>query len=161
MLITFCSLKINKIVISKINFNSFPVIHGQAWVTVWVTRCHVLSWPQGSFLIFLKKRFILCEYFCLHVYLHTVHMEARRGPWIPWSWTYRWLWVTLWVLGIEPDPLEEQPLLVTTEPLYPNKVASWSTSSTVSAGASSKFMRSQICNTAAHDFMVEMIAPSC
>lgn len=31
-----------------------------------------------------------------------VSLEARRVCWIPWAWSYRWLWVTVWVPGIEP-----------------------------------------------------------
>lgn len=29
--------------------------------------------------------------------------EARRGHWIHWSWSYRRLWATTWVLGTEPS----------------------------------------------------------
>ena len=28
--------------------------------------------------------------------------EVRRGHQIPWNWNYRWLWATMWVLGIKP-----------------------------------------------------------
>lgn len=27
--------------------------------------------------------------------------EVRRGRWIPWNWSDRWLWVAMWVLGTE------------------------------------------------------------
>lgn len=27
--------------------------------------------------------------------------KSRRGCCIPWNWSYRWLWVILWVLGIK------------------------------------------------------------
>ena len=26
----------------------------------------------------------------------------RKGHWIPWNWSYRWLWATMWVLGAKP-----------------------------------------------------------
>lgn len=29
---------------------------------------------------------------CVHVYVY-MSMEATKGCWIPWSWSYRWLWV--------------------------------------------------------------------
>ena len=35
---------------------------------------------------------------------------------VPWNWTYRQLWASMWLLGIEPCPPEEQPVLLTTTP---------------------------------------------
>lgn len=29
-------------------------------------------------------------------------MKVRGGHCIPWTWSYRWPWVTMWVLGTEP-----------------------------------------------------------
>jgi hypothetical protein len=31
-----------------------------------------------------------------------VRLEVRRGCWIRWSWRYRWLCASVWVLAIEP-----------------------------------------------------------
>jgi hypothetical protein len=46
-------------------------------------------------------------------------VEATRGSWIPWNWSYRW-W---WVFEIENlGPLEKQSVFLTTKPsLYPTK----------------------------------------
>lgn len=38
----------------------------------------------------------MCTYVCL------APMKVRIGHWIPWNWSYSWLWTTMWVLGIEP-----------------------------------------------------------
>lgn len=27
---------------------------------------------------------------------------TRRGLWIPWNWSYSWLWAAMWLLGAEP-----------------------------------------------------------
>ena len=37
---------------------------------------------------------------------------SLRGHWISWNWSYRGLWVTMG----SPDPLDEQPVLLTAEP---------------------------------------------
>lgn len=47
---------------------------------------------------------------CMFVYVpHAglVPTKTRRGHLIPQNWSYRWLWVTMWVLGSEPGYLEE------------------------------------------------------
>lgn len=41
--------------------------------------------------------------FCLHVHMPTMCMclgpaEVRRGHSVPWNWSFRWLWVTMWVI---------------------------------------------------------------
>lgn len=43
-----------------------------------------------------------------------VTFEARWGHWIPWVWSYRWLWYTC-VLGIEPVSSGGATMLLTTE----------------------------------------------
>lgn len=49
--------------------------------------------------------------------LHVPLAEAKRGYQLPWDWRYRWLLATMWVLGLNQCPLEEQPTLLTTEHL--------------------------------------------
>lgn len=55
-------------------------------------------------------------YICVFVWLYATCVwmpkEAQRRYWIPWSWTYRWLWAT-WSECWEPNsgPLEEMPAL--------------------------------------------------
>lgn len=40
---------------------------------------------------------------CVAMYhMNAVPEEDRRGHCIPWAWSYRQLWVVVWVLGIEP-----------------------------------------------------------
>lgn len=42
---------------------------------------------------------------CMYIYapsMCVVHKEARRGHGIPWDWSCRCLWATLWILGIKP-----------------------------------------------------------
>lgn len=56
--------------------------------------------------------------FCLCVCMHT--LEIRRECWIPWNWRYRWLWITVWILGTKPRTSKEQVLLIAesfSEPL--------------------------------------------
>lgn len=43
------------------------------------------------------------------VYVHGVHVclvpeEVRRRYGIPWGWSYRWLWPSMWVLRTKPEP---------------------------------------------------------
>ena len=33
----------------------------------------------------------------------------------PWSYSYRWLWTAVWVLGTEPGPLQELQMFLTAE----------------------------------------------
>lgn len=59
---------------------------------------------QNPRYFFFKKCIYLC--LCVSMYVSAVHVclvpeEARRGSWIPWNWSYGWLWVTMWVLGVE------------------------------------------------------------
>jgi hypothetical protein len=55
---------------------------------------------------------------CMHMFVHTCMCgasDARKEDPILWNFNYRWLWATMWLLGIELGPLEEQPVLLTTE----------------------------------------------
>jgi hypothetical protein len=49
---------------------------------------------------------------CMSVY--HVHEDCQ----IPWDWSYRRLWAAVWVLGMNPGPLEKQPVLLITEPTF-------------------------------------------
>ena len=48
-------------------------------------------------------------------HVHAVAVTDRRRHQVPWDWGYRQLSAVIWVLGIEPSPLKEQPVLLTTE----------------------------------------------
>lgn len=47
-----------------------------------------------------------------------VHHKYVWCPQCPWDCSYIWLWATTWVLGIQPDPLQEQVFLTTVPPLH-------------------------------------------
>lgn len=42
--------------------------------------------------------------------------EARIGHWIPWNWSYQWLWATMQELGPKPGPSAGEQVLLTTNP---------------------------------------------
>lgn len=54
--------------------------------------------------------------------VHSMHMvpsEARRGRCVLLDWSYRGLWISMWVLGLlNPGPLEKQPAILITEPSF-------------------------------------------
>jgi hypothetical protein len=82
----------------------------------WVSHC--LSFHFNLY-IFLKGLFILYVWmFCLHLYM----CICARRSWGPEECTspleleFRWLLAAMLVLGIEPGILEEQLVLLTTEP---------------------------------------------
>lgn len=67
-----------------------------------------------SFLVFYSSRFIvcLCVFACIYIqHTHTVHPMYAWGPGKP-----NFEPPQYWVLGIEPGPLEEQPMFSTIEP---------------------------------------------
>ena len=70
----------------------------------WFCSRNFLSFPAQSYLsLYLnhlqKKLFYAC--LCM-LCACLVPTEARRGHRLPWNWSYRWLWATVWVLRIEP-----------------------------------------------------------
>lgn len=61
-----------------------------------------------TFLLHFKKIIYLYVYgyfSCMSVcvsHVCPVPVETSRGFWVSWSWSYRQLWVSMWVLGFEP-----------------------------------------------------------
>ena len=49
---------------------------------------------------------------CMYVYA----WKVRKGSQIPWDYSYRWLSATMWVLEWNPNSLQQQAILLTTEP---------------------------------------------
>lgn len=53
----------------------------------------IWSWEDWQESILLKYYFYVCGYFaCMYIYaLCTcmLHVEARRGCWVPWNWSYK------------------------------------------------------------------------
>jgi hypothetical protein len=66
---------------------------------------------QRKVIYFYVYSCLACMYTCVYVCL--VSMEARRGGWIPWNWSYSYE-PLFWCWGLNPSPLEEQPVLLTT-----------------------------------------------
>ena len=61
--------------------------------------------------------------FYLNVHLHTMHVpmcllhrEAGRQHKIPWNWSYTWLWITMGYWKLNPNPLQKQQTLLSTDP---------------------------------------------
>lgn len=57
-------------------------------------------WTKNKFSIFIYLPFLYVCMFCLHVYLCTMCMPGVCRRQIFWSWSYRWLWDAMWMLGI-------------------------------------------------------------
>lgn len=53
------------------------------------------------FIDWLILCYVYFDYICVLHYLHAWYL------WMPWGWACRWLWVTMWVLGIEPGLSEK------------------------------------------------------
>lgn len=62
---------------------------------------------RSSFLLKTKLLFyclyvgVLLAYVCVHECVYLIPTEPRTGYWVFWDWSYRWLWIILWVLEIE------------------------------------------------------------
>lgn len=39
---------------------------------------------------------------CMYVCASCMYLGGQRGHWMPWDWSYRQLWGTMWVLGFKP-----------------------------------------------------------
>lgn len=50
---------------------------------------------------------------CVH-HMCVVLVKSRGGHVIPYIWIYRHLLAAMWTVGIEPGPLEEQSMFLTT-----------------------------------------------
>lgn len=79
-----------------------------AWVTDEVTgsmSVNLLNVKMALWPLF-KHLFILCVWVFVYVHLCSPPAclgpaEVRRGREIPETWSYRWLWMTLWELGTQ------------------------------------------------------------
>lgn len=66
-----------------------------ALIFIWFKKCILLNY------LFIVYMCFVCMYVCAPS-MCVVHKEARRGHGIPWDWSCRCLWATLWILGIKP-----------------------------------------------------------
>lgn len=83
---------------------------------------YFFSWKNFSLLPIITsasqeyESCIICKDFCvvLLLWMRALHVlcvvcvcmlsvKVRSGHWIPWTWSYKWLWATIWVLGTEPS----------------------------------------------------------
>lgn len=104
------------------------LLRSQLFVTPVPGESNTLSWPQWGRGVHMTHRhtcrqntpyvslnnflkIFICFYLMctnvLPVYVYVPHKclvptEARRGHWLPWNWSYRLLWISLWVSGTEP-----------------------------------------------------------
>lgn len=69
------------------------------------------------FVCFKIHTYIHGSFVCMDMVCHGLAMtsEARRWNWICWTWSYRHLWTSMWVLVIKPGSLKEQPVLLTAK----------------------------------------------
>lgn len=73
---------------------------------------------QIIFFLFLQT-ILLCVWVfaCIYMYVHHVcAMDVRWGHQIPWNWNSGSLWDSMWVLGQNPGPQQEQQVLLVIEP---------------------------------------------
>lgn len=64
--------------------------------------------PFWSFLILLLKGYLFMCVWVFYLHMWLCMMRCREGPkmatgkhWIPWDWSYWWLWVTILMLEIK------------------------------------------------------------
>ena len=91
-------------------FTSYESADNRGHFPKWNARLNVYKKESRSLLyIFsLKKHFFkvyvygcfVCMCACV-VHMCLMHSEASRGLLIFWNWSYKWLWVAMWVLGTE------------------------------------------------------------
>lgn len=54
----------------------------------------------------------------MSVPVHSVPIEARRGHWITWNWSYQQLGATMWCWELNVAAMEEKPVLLTIRPSF-------------------------------------------
>ena len=106
------------------------------YMCVYIQMCtiYIYTYIYVCVYIYINLLYVYGCFACIYVCVLCVCLlpvKVRKGQWIPWGWIYRWLWAAMWMLGIKPSPLEEQPVLLTAEPsLQPwhkfrNKLLPW------------------------------------
>lgn len=78
----------------------------------------VLFWKTDLF-IFILCIWMFSVYLCLYTYTHAWYPWKPEKYHIPWNWSYRWMWITMWVLGIELKPSGRQPVLTNLWAIFP------------------------------------------
>lgn len=91
-------------------------------LTVCTTTPGFLS---SFFLPSLKKLFYAYE--CLPTLIYALHvcglwLRPERGHWIHWNWSYRKLWVTMWVLATKLGSFGRVTITQLFSPFFPLKI---------------------------------------
>lgn len=77
-------------------------------IELWRRSKKKTNTPLPNWLLILFVYFILCVCVCLHVHVCLVAKEAKRGHWVPWKWSYRQLWLSLWCWEPSSGPRQER-----------------------------------------------------
>jgi hypothetical protein len=85
----------SKALISKARHSTFP------WYPETITLGQLTLFLHAfSFIMFIYFMGMSILFACTYAqYVSAVPKEARRRYWIPWKWSYRWLWAPVWMLG--------------------------------------------------------------
>jgi hypothetical protein len=78
----------------------------------WSPHCHSPHGTQGDTSVAGKVLFIIQKMISI-CWLGAF----GRGSQIPWNWSYRQLWATVWCWEPNPGPLDEQPVPSDTDQL--------------------------------------------
>lgn len=83
--------------------------------TKWGTACEVFSiiLVTGFLKVWLLSPSVLSAYIYTTYILVTLEVRIRR--WIPWNWSYWWLWATVWILETEPGSSVKVMVLLSAE----------------------------------------------
>lgn len=87
--------------------NELELMSNFLWINIQFTRgihcCDIWIFTEIRLVIFYRFFKITGCFVCMYT--------QQKGHLIQWSYNYRWLWATMWLLGIELGPLKEQPVL--------------------------------------------------
>lgn len=113
--------------------------HGGNWPlwTLWQGQQEQAGDQQGEFLSTNVHQHFVCVHVCTSPAC-PLPVEVRRGAWILWNPSYRWLWATICALGTKPRSLELQPVLLTPERSFQATTPSHSPSNLNKGNLSSK-----------------------
>lgn len=83
------------------NYYSFAQLLKKAGQGVGVCKIWFFKLFLQIYLFLLCSWVLTCMCTCVSCSC-LVPMETRGGCWIPWNWSYGWLWTMTWVLRTEP-----------------------------------------------------------
>lgn len=81
-------------------FSLLPSFHNRGMCFLQTSLSHYSRQTHFSVSVKLSEAYLKH----LHVCLCTIcSVHRKRKSWIPWGWSYRWLWAVMQVLGTEPE----------------------------------------------------------